>query len=605
MRSPSGCFQRLLCDRSLITLADTVPTLFLGCVITLVINGSIISPTLAAATPQTPGTTYTGPLGAVATVHPKATELAVKTLEEGGSAADAAIAAALALGVVDGFNSGIGGGLFAITRWADGSIEAIDGRETAPAAAKRDMYLVDGKVNPDLSRSGALASGIPGSVAAFAHMHTKAGKVPLGQIYNQAATLADQGFGLSPHYNFRVNRVKETLAKYPESAALLLDSKGNSWPVGHHLKQPALANTYRQIGRHGADWFYSKNGFNGQGFGQKVEQWMQANAGNIKASDFQHYELKIREPIRTRAFGLEVVGFPPPSSGGIHIAQMLALLENAGWEETGPNEQLNLMAQAMRLAFADRSEWVGDPGFVNVPDWLLSKAYLSKRAGLLARKPPLPKVGPGIPPEAYAAEAEASFNKHTTHLVVADRFGNWVSMTSTVNTTFGSKVLVPGTGVFLNNQMDDFVAQPGVPNAYGLVSNEYNAIAPGKRPLSSMSPTLILKDGQPLLALGAAGGPMIINQVLQTILRNQVLGMPLDEAMYAPRLHHQWQPDTLYVEKTLATEQRTYLNQAGHTLKDMWFEGSTNAVEQKLCPSGPCWVAVSEPRLVERNKVKD
>ncbi len=539
--------------------------------------------TTALPTPRT----HVSELGAIATVHPLATEAALNQLKRGGNAIDASIAAALTLGVVDGFNSGIGGGLFALVRHANGRIDAIDAREMAPEAARRDMYVRDGRVDSDLSRHGALAIGIPGSVAAFEYMSKAAGQRQLADLYIEAAELAERGFTLDWLYQQRLQRAAKQLARFEASAAIFLDQHKEPLQAGDVLRQKDLAQTYRQIGKQGSDYFYKGE------FATRTEHWMKANGGIVNAGDFERYALKLRTPLNSQFGQYQIVGFPPPSSGGVHVAQILGVAKALNYDTLPAPQRRHVLAEAMKLAFADRAHWLGDPDFAEVPKGLVSESYITE----LTTKIDLRKANEverhGVP-EGVQSEL---FDRHTTHISVADSLGNWVSMTTTINTTFGSKVVIPGTGVMMNNQMDDFAAQPNVPNLFGLVGSEANRIEPGKRPLSSMSPTLILKDGEPVMAIGAAGGSMIISQVAQGILNHLLLGQPLLDAIAAPRIHHQWKPDAVFHEETVAPKELDHLKALGHPLKILKFEGSTTAVVKTQ--SG--FEAVSEPRLDLRN----
>lgn len=535
---------------------------------------------------------YAGPnknkTGVVATVHPLATKAAQDALDSGGNAIDAAVTAALTLGVVDGHNSGIGGGLFAIVRWADGTVEAIDGREVAPAAASRDMYIRNGKALPELSRTGPLAVGIPGSVAVFDYLLKKGGKRSFADALAPGIQLAEQGFAISPYFARRLQSQTETFKQFEGTAKILLDSQGNPWPAGHNLVQSDLGKTYRGIAKQGSRYFYEG------AFAKKVASWMQHNQGIITKKDFSSYRLAVREPVLSTYRGLDIYGFPPPSSGGVHVAEILNILEQFDIANMPAMQRYHVVGEAMKLAFADRAYWLGDPDFVNVPKGLIAKQYGAELAAKIRMDKALANVEHGQPPEWD----NDWFRRHTTNISVADKFGNWVAITTTVNTNFGSKVIVPGTGVILNNQMDDFSAQPGVPNAFGLVGTEANSIQPGKRPLSSMSPTLVVKDGQPVMAVGAAGGPLIITQVLQALVNYFDLGMPLYDALAAPRIHQQWKPELLFVEKNLAPQTRDYLESLGHKLMTMRFEGSSTAVARRA--EGE-FIGVAEPRIPARN----
>jgi gamma-glutamyltranspeptidase/glutathione hydrolase len=294
--------------------------------------------------------------------------------------------------------------------------------------------------------------------------------------------------------------------------------------------------------------------------------------------------------LHTTYRGLDIYGFPPPSSGGVHVAEILNMLENIDIAKLSPTDRQHVLAEAMKLAFADRAFWLGDADFVNVPKALISKTYAQKRFQTINLKTASATVTQGQPLDSSAE----LFGKHTTHIATADDQGNWVAITTTINTTFGSKVIVPNTGVLLNNQMDDFSIQPGVANAYGLVGAEANSIAPGKRPLSSMSPTIVLENGRPIMTVGAAGGPTIITQVVQALINHLALDMPLPDALAAPRIHQQWRPDQLLVEKTMPEAVKTNLQLRGHVIKSMPMMGATQAIA--LDKQGH-FVAVSEPRL--------
>ncbi len=529
--------------------------------------------------------------GAVATVQPRATEAAMEAYAQGGNAIDAAVAAALTLGVVDGHNSGIGGGIFAVVHWADGKVEAIDGREMAPGKAHRDMYLRDGEYRPELSKKGPLAVGIPGAVAAYDYMMEKGGKASLADHLKAAATLAEEGFAIDGIFARRLNRHAEDLQEFPGSAAIFLNPEGRPWPVGHRIQQADLAQTYRAIANQGTDYFY------GGEFAEVVGEWMADHGGIVTREDFANYELLRRQPVVSDYRGYRVYGFPPPSSGGVHVAQMLNILEGFEVAQLSEADRYHLLAEVMRLAFADRAYWLGDPAFAAVPKGLISEAYADRLRGRLSLEGTAEITGHSTPDKSQ----EDLFGKHTTHIATADKEGNWVAITATVNTNFGAKVVVPGTGVILNNQMDDFSAQPGEPNAYGLLGAEANRIAPGKRPLSSMSPTVVTREGKPVLTLGSAGGPTIITQVVQTLVNHIDLGMPLEDALVMDRIHHQWRPNQLFVEKTLIDPLRAALEAKGHQLRRLGDYGSTQAIG--LDEQGR-FISVAEPRLEERNKVE-
>ena len=525
-----------------------------------------------------------GKNGAVATVHPLATDAAIAAIKQGGNAVDAAVAAGLTLGIVDGHNSGIGGGCFFLLRTSRGSIVAIDGRETAPGKATRDMFIRNGKADPELSQTGALAIGVPGSLAVYDYALRHFGKLKLRDLLLPAAALARNGFPLDATYAGRLAGTAEDLARFEESRRIFLQSNGKPYAAGQLLRQPDLARSYAAIAERGTDWFYKEE------FAARAEGWMRENGGLITAEDFREYEIKLREAIRSRYRDYELIGFPPPSSGGAHVAQILNILSNFDLGEKRPYsaDSVHLIAEAMKLAFADRAYWLGDPDFVSVPRGLISKQYAETLARRIDPQRAI-SVGRHGPADEFGT---AQFGKHTTHFSVADAEGNWVACTTTLNTSFGSKVIIPGTGILLNNQMDDFSAQPGVPNFFGLVGAEANAVAPGKRPLSSMSPTIVLRNGKPVLSLGAAGGPTIISQTVINLINVIDHGMSIHDALAFPRIHHQWKPNELKVE-SLPANGIEELERKGHTVKVVKGAGAAQIVFQ----SDQGFEAAHDPRL--------
>ncbi len=536
--------------------------------------------TLAAAS-------ATGQHGIAATVHPLATEAAIRAMQQGGNAVDGAVAAALTLGVVDGQNSGIGGGCFLLIRLANGSVAAIDGRETAPAGATRDMFLREGKPDTRLSQLGPLAAGVPGALAAYDYAIRQHGKLTLKRHLLAAAELAENGVPLSRSCARALAASAGELAQFPASRAVYLKPDGSAYKAGEIFKQPDLAKTYRAIAGQGSGWFYRGP------FAQATEVWMVANGGRLRAGDFAAYEVKLREPVRTTYRGYEIVGFPPPGSGGVHVAQILNILEPFDLKAMGTNsaEFIHVVAEAMKLAFADRAYWLGDPDFAAVPRGLVTKEY----AATLAKQIRRDRVTP-VPQHGTPERAEVDlFGKHTTHFSTADAEGNWVACTATINTSFGSKVVVPGTGVVLNNEMDDFSIQPGVTNYFGLIGAEANAVAPGKRPLSSMSPTVVLKDGRPVFAVGAAGGPTIISQTVLAIIGTIDFGLPPEAALAQPRFHHQWKPDELRIEKRAGERVLRDLEKRGHKLAPVEALGAAQAVGVDNTRGG--FVGAHDPRV--------
>jgi gamma-glutamyltranspeptidase/glutathione hydrolase len=521
--------------------------------------------------------------GMVASVHPLATEAGLEVLKNGGNAIDAAVAVGMTLGVVDVDNSGIGGGCFILIRRANGKLVAIDGRETAPMAATRDMFVRDGKGNTELSQIGALASGVPGALAAYEYACKEYGRKRFRDLVLPAAALAERGFVLSASYAYRLKAEAKEMERF-ESSREVFYRNGNPVGAGEVLKQPDLAATYRAIAHEGSRWFYRGP------FAKYVERWMKDNGGIMSERDFREYKIQLRQPIISSYRGYTLAAFPPPSSGGVHVAQILNMLQQFDLKSMDEATRLHVIAEAMKRAFADRAFWLGDPDFVKVPRGLVDTNYAAALAANIVRERTTPVKSHGTPP----SYEDNVFKKHTTHFSVADAEGNWVACTATVNTSFGSKVVIPGTGVVMNNQMDDFSAQPGVANYFGLVGAEANAVAPGKRPLSSMSPTIVMKNGRPIIALGAAGGPTIISQVVLELVDMLDLGMTPTQAVSAPRIHHQWSPDELVVEGTLPRELQDALEAHGHKLKHLSSMGVSQIVAR--APDGRGFLGAADPR---------
>jgi gamma-glutamyltranspeptidase/glutathione hydrolase len=528
----------------------------------------------------------TGARAMIATVHPLATEAGLTAMRDGGNAVDGAVAAALTLGVVDGFNSGLGGGCFILIRTADGKFHAIDGRETAPAAATRDMFVRNGQPQIEWSKFGPLASGVPGALAAYDSAIAEHGRRKLPDLLRPAAEIAQKGFTLDENYARRLASSAERLAKFEASRAAFLKPDGSPYHAGETLQQPDLARSYRALAEHGPDWFYRGP------FAQKTAAWMRENGGIITEQDFAEYRPRKRTPVITEYRDYTIVGFPPPSSGGVHVAQILNILESFDLRQLrdhDPATFIHVTAEAMKLAFADRAYWLGDPDFADVPRGLIDQPY----ADALAKKIDLTAAA-HVPHYGTPAGAAEDVFKHTTHVAAADAQGNCVAITATINTTFGSKVVVPGTGIVLNNEMDDFAIMAGVPNAFGLVGAEANAVAPGKRPLSSMSPTLVLHDGRPVMTVGAAGGPKIITQAVLAIVNHVDLGMSLPDAVATPRFHHQWSPDELVVEHTMDDALLPRLRRLGHKVREESSAGVTQAIA--VTPEGKL-IGVADPRV--------
>ncbi len=525
--------------------------------------------------------------GMVATVQPLATDAGIAAFEAGGNAIDAAVAAALTLGVVDGHNSGLGGGCFVLIRSADGSVTAIDGREMAPAAATRDMFIRDGVAVPELSTTGPLAIGVPGALAAYDKAIMKHGKLKISDLLRRAADQADKGFAVDRVYARNLRQSQPNLLRFPGSRAMLLKQDDTPYLEGEILQLPELAKSYRAMAEQGTDWFYRGE------FAATVGEWMKANGGLVTRDDFANYKTVKRDPIETDYRGYKIVGFPPPSSGGVHVGQILNILEHFEMEQLLASDSVtaqHVIAEAMKLAFADRAHWLGDADVAKVPRGLVSKEYAKQLASRIDLQRASEVPSHGLPPNW---ESDV-YGKHTTHIATADEAGNWVAITATVNTSFGSKVVVPGTGVVLNNEMDDFSSQPGQPNAFGLVGAEANAVAPGKRPLSSMSPTIVLKDGKPVLTVGAAGGPKIITQVLLAIVRYVDGKQNIADSIMQPRIHHQWRPARLFVERTMDASTIHALAAKGHGIEYLTSAGISQAITQ--LPNGT-FIGIADPRV--------
>lgn len=481
-----------------------------------------------------------------ATVHPLASLAAVSMYKLGGNAIDAAAAAALCLGVVDGHNSGIGGGCLILVRLADGTCYAIDGRETAPRLAHKNMYLRSGVADVKLSQDGPLACGVPGQIAALKSVHSRFGALPWQDLFDPAIRAAHDGIAMSSAVAASIKSEEQVLRNFKSSTDVLFQRGGTPYSAGDHWVQRDLARTLENVAKHGEEWFYQGE------FADRCSRHIKEQGGVLDADDFKNYHAKDRQVLKTEYRGYKVLGFPPPSSGGLHILQMLQMLGRFSMKEISESGRTarfyHLLTEAMKLAFADRAYYLGDSDFVDVPDFLTTQEYTND----LASKIDLTKatqVAGHLPSRATSLDDE---KKHTTHLSTADRHGNWVALTATVNTSWGNKMIVPGFGVMLNNEMDDFSVSPGVPNAFGLIGSEANSVEPGKRPLSSMSPSIVLDSkGAPILACGAAGGPRIINATLQTIVRCLDYEMKISDAIRESRIHHQWQPDTLYCEGSL------------------------------------------------------
>ncbi len=480
----------------------------------------------------------------VASQHPLASKIGVDVIKKGGNAVDAAIAVGLALAVVYPEAGNIGGGGFMMIRKANGETAAIDYREMAPAAATRDMFVdKDGNLirGEGGSSVGYRASGIPGTLAGFELAFKKhgSGKVRWAELVEPARALAANGYVLTHRLAELFKSYKETLAKYPESNRIFLRN-GKYFEAGEVLKQPDLARTLGRIKTLGAKEFYA--GLTAR----LIAADMKANGGLMTEADLKNYVAKERTPLRGTYRGHEIISMPPPSSGGIVMLQVLNMLEGHDIRGMGAHSaaKLHLLIEASRRAFADRSEYIADPDFAKVPTArLISKEYAKARASTILSD----KASTSA--EICPGKITISEGTETTHYTVMDKDGTVVSNTYTINDLYGSRVTIKGTGILMNDEMDDFAARPGVPNIYGLVQGERNKIEGGKRPLSSMTPTIVLKkDGTFWFATGARGGPRIISAVMQTVINVIDHDMDIQDAIDSPRIHHQWLPDEIRYE---------------------------------------------------------
>ncbi len=511
--------------------------------------------------------------GMVVSTHLLASEAGIEIMQQGGNAIDAAVATGFALAVVSPHNGNLGGGGFMMVRTASGDAVALDFREVAPLGASADMYLgPGGKVVPQRSTLGYLANGVPGTIAGLEHVWDNygSGAVSWDQVLAPAQRMANEGFTVSANMAKRFRSKREDLATNPTSNRIFLRN-GNYFEAGDHLVQPELAETLARIQRYGADDFYR-----GQTAEMIVEDQVRGG-GLITREDLASYQVIERKPVRGSYRGHEFLTMPPPSSGGIALAQILGMLEPYDLREMGLHSTayIHLVTEAMRRAFRDRAEYLGDPDFHPVPqNDLTDPAYISSLMNNFdTRRATVSEIlnpGLSLPPES----------PETTHFSAVDAEGNIASCTYTLNGNFGNCMTVEGAGFLLNNEMDDFTAKIGVKNMYGLLQSEANAIAPRKRPLSSMTPTIVLREGKPFLVTGSPGGPTIITTVLQILLNVIDHKLPLNLATDAPRFHHQWQPDSIKNEPFLASPDSIRdLEDMGHVfaLRKLYAEQSADA----------------------------
>lgn len=526
--------------------------------------------------------------GMVASVDALATQVGVDILKQGGNAVDAAVAVGFALAVTHPQAGNLGGGGFMLLRTASGRTSAIDFREMAPSRASRDMFLdKQGNADSKLSLTSPLASGTPGTVAGFALAAQKYGTLPLSRLLAPAIKLARDGFEVNDALANDLNTYgKEVLLNHPESRAIFFKADGTPYQKGERLVQKNLARSLQLIATQGADAFYRGK------IADEIAGEMARSGGLIGKADLAAYRVVERQPINGTYRGYEIFSMPPPSSGGIHIVQILNILENFDLAKMGfgSADAMQVMAEAEKRAYADRSEYLGDPDFVKVP-WqaLTSKAY----AKSLAQQIDIEKARPSS--EIKPGNLAPYESKQTTHFSVVDRRGNAVAVTYTLNTNFGSGIVAGDSGILLNNEMDDFSAKPGTPNVYGLVGGDANAIEPAKRPLSSMSPTIVTRDGKAWLITGSPGGSQIITTVLQMVVNSIDFRMNVAEATSAPRFHHQWLPDQLRVEKGFSPDTLRILENRGQHVKLEPAMGSTQSI--MIGPDGMLYGA-SDPRTM-------
>ncbi|MFC3337201.1 gamma-glutamyltransferase [Paracandidimonas soli] len=510
-----------------------------------------------------------GHRGMVASEQALASQIGLDILKSGGNAIDAAVGMGFALAVTLPNAGNLGGGGFMVVHdAASGQDITLDFREMAPSGASRNMYLDEqGNVVDGKSLYTHYAVGVPGTPVGLEYALQKWGTKPLTQVMAPAIALAENGFPVSETLATVLQREKTNMGKWPATTAIFWRN-GEPLKAGDLLVQKDLAQSLRLIAAEGSGAFYRGE------IARKIAAEMAPYPGAITMADLNNYKLLLREPIRGTYRGYEIVTMPPPSSGGIHLVQMLNMLERWPLAQWGHNsdQTIHHMTEVMKLAYADRSEYLGDPEFVRVPSkGLTSRAYADHlAAGITKKARPASDIKPGKP-MPYESD-------QTTHFSVMDSQGNAVAVTYTLNTNFGSGIVAAGTGILLNNEMDDFAAKPGVANAYGLVGGDANAVQPGKRPLSSMTPTMVLKDGKPFLITGSPGGSRIITTVLQTIVNTIDFRMNPAEAASATRFHHQWTPDELQVEKGLNIDTRTLLVKRGHNVATKASMGRTQTI---------------------------
>jgi len=521
--------------------------------------------------------------GMVASVHELASRAGTDMMQAGGNAVDAAVATGFALAVVHPQAGNIGGGGFMLIRMADGTTRFIDYREKAPAAATANMYLdSQGNVIENASLLGYKAVGVPGSVAGLAYAQKTYGKLPLAQVMAPAIKLARDGYALA--WEDAQDLEDDNLAKFAESKRIF-QREGNYYKAGEVLRQPELARTLERIAKNPDEFYHGA-------MARELAASIQKGGGLITADDLAQYEVKEREPIRGTYRDYDVISAPPPSSGGVALVEILNILEGYDLEKFGNRsaEAIHLSVEAFRRAFFDRAEFLGDPDFAKIPvAQLIDKKYaagwresISPEHATVSTELHRPAVFNEL--ERYAASHPQSFRplqepQNTTHYSVVDPAGNAVAVTTTLNETLGSRVTAEGLGFLLNDEMDDFASKQGVPNGYGLIQGPANAIGPGKRPLSAMTPTMVLKDGKLFLVVGSPGGPTIITTVANIVTGVIDFGLDIQEAVNAPRFHNQWMPDEILAEDRISPDTLAILRNKGHKIKMDHFWGDGECIE--------------------------
>jgi gamma-glutamyltranspeptidase/glutathione hydrolase len=541
----------------------------------------------AAGLGSAPSATVRARHGMVGSTEVHASQVGIDVLKRGGNAIDAAVAVGFTLAVTHPAAGNIGGGGFMLIRLADGRTTAIDYREMAPAKASRDMFLdAQGNVVAERSRIGPLAAGVPGSVAGLVYAQKKYGRLSLAELVQPAIDLAEQGFVVSEALAHSLSNAKARLEKFPASARVFL-TNGRPYAAGDRLIQEDLARTLRHIAKRGADGFYRGP------VAELIDAEMKRSGGLITKADLSAYRPVERKPLHGSYRDVEIIGMPPPSSGGAALIQLLNILDAYPIQDLGHNspKTMHLMVEAMRRVYADRSKWLGDPSFFDVPvTGLTSPRYAAALRQSIdpTRATSSTAVQPGQP-----ADFESS---QTTHYSVVDDEGNAVATTTTLNGSYGNGMVVPGAGFLLNNEMDDFSAKPGVPNMFGLIGDRANEVQPRKRMLSSMTPTIVTKRGRPHLVLGSPGGSRIITTVLQVLMNVVDHGMNVQEAVDAPRFHHQWLPDYIRIERAgFPKSVLSALEAQGHTIKAQGDMGDVHAI--LIDPQSGTLSGASDPRM--------